>query len=356
MQSSNRLIGIDLSYTISLLGLITFIYSFSINKFAIEEGVLSHSWNILFLDFFPGLFFFLNGLTISLTMRDRKISSRKMLSYMTKRGTLMVLIGLCVCIYWPMNVFIATGFMYLAAPFLVQWNSSILRIVFALSIFIAHGLLFIHVPSSINYKIPEIHGGGIIDLTGFLFFNGYFSIFPWFLFFIGGMLFGRSEIRVRGWLPPTSMLGFVLIFAGFALQYILKKQDTTYLDLRRFDNPFLNFRLLMPAFVFVSIGVIILLVNAGNYLFKVIDLPKIVRWASIISSMKYSILFFQLIICSSIIILTPGAFFAKTPVLIGFTIFITFFTIYLAFFWNKKISNKGPLEWMFKRVSGSAKK
>ena len=356
MQKSNRLIGIDLCYAVALFGTVAYIYFFATNRFAIEEGVLSHSWNILLLDFFPALFFFLNGLTISLTMRDRKVSSRKMLAYLTKRGMLLFLIGLAVCVYWPMNMFIAVGIMYFVAPYVVQWNNTILRVLIILGLFIAHGLLFIHVPSSVSFKIPEIHGGGIIDLTGFVFFNGYFSILPWFLLFIAGMLFGRSDLRARGWLPPNSIVGVALVGVGILLQVVLKRIDVTYLDLRRFDNPLLNFRLLMPSFVFVSIGFSMILINATNYFFRVFEAVKIVKLASLFSSMKYSVLLFQLIISSLTIVLTPGAFFAKSSVLIGFCIAATIFTFYLPIFWSKKISNKGPLEWTFKRISGSAKK
>jgi hypothetical protein len=221
---------------------------------------------------------------------------------------------------------------------------------------LGYGLLFIHVPTSINYSVPEIRGGGIIDLTGFLFFNGYFSIIPWFAFFISGILFGRSEIRVRGWLPPSSILAVALIALGVVLQIMLGKLDTSFLELTRFDNPILNFKLLLPAFVLVAIGLIIILINFGNYFLREFELKFVIKIITVLASMKYSVLMFQLLISSLIIILTPGAFFTNKMILVGFSVFAGLFTLYLPFIWNRKISNKGPLEWIFKRVSGSAKK
>jgi hypothetical protein len=356
MQKSNRLIGIDLSYTIALLGTVFYIYLFATNRFAIRAGVLSHSWNILALDFFPALFFFLNGTTISLTMRDRKVSSRKMLSYLIKRGMFLLVMGLAVCYIWPMNVFVTIGLFYALAPNIVQWNNAILRFLIIAGLFMAHGLLYLHVPNSIGFKLPEMHGGGLIDLTGFAFFNGYFSVLPWMLFFIAGLIFGRGEIRPRGWLPPSSLIGIAIIVFGAFLQFILVKKDDTFLDLMRFDNFLMNFRLLMPAFFCIAIGASVVLINASNYFFKVFELRKVVKYASLISSMKYSILLFQLIISLFIMTLTPGAFFSNKSVLLSYVFGATFITFYLAILWNNKISNKGPLEWTFKRISGSAKK
>jgi hypothetical protein len=356
MQASKRLIGIDLAYTVAVSVIITFIYFFFTNGLAIEKGVLSHSWNIFAIEFFSGLFFFLNGMTIALTMRDNKVSSRKMLAFLTKRGMILFLIGLSVCYFWHLNIFIAVGFMYMVAPYLVQWNSLLLRILIVVLLFLAYILLFLHVPTSIGYKIPEIHGGGIIDLTGFIFFNGYYSLLPWTLFFLSGILFGRSDIRVRGWFPPSSVLALAIIVIGAVLNVILKSQDTNYLDLVRFDNNLLNFRVIMPAFFTISVGLSMLFVNVTNYLFRAFKLPRIERFVSIISSMKYSILFGQLVICSITIVLTPGAFFNKTIFLLSYSLVASFITLYAAFFWHKKISTKGPLEWIFKRVSGSAKK
>lgn len=356
MQKSNRLIGIDLAYAVSLIGTIFYIYLFTTNKFAIRAGVLSHSWNILALDIFPAMFFFLNGTTISLTMRDRKVSSRKLLSYLTKRGMFLLVLGLAVCYYWPMNAFIAIGLFYALAPNIVQWNNAILRFLVIAGLFIAHGLLYLHVPNSISFTLPEIHGGGFIDLTGFVFFNGYFSVLPWLLFFVAGLIYGRGEIRPRGWLPPSSLIALAIIFFGVVLQYLLKQKDDTFLDLMRFDNLFMNFRLLTPAFFCVSVGLSVVFINAGNYFFKIFEVRTLVKYASLISSMKYSILLFQLVISLLTIILTPGAFFSNKTVLLAYVFGATGVTFYLAILWHNKISNKGPLEWTFKRISGSTKK
>jgi hypothetical protein len=99
-----------------------------------------------------------------------------------------------------------------------------------------------------------------------------------------------------------------------------------------------------------------ILINFGNYLFKQVQSPTVIKFITVLTSMKYSVLLFQLLISSLTIILTPGAFFAKMHVLLGYSFGAGLLTLYLPFFWTNKISNKGPLEWVFKRVSGSAKK
>ena len=80
-QTSNRLIGIDVAYTVALFGCVVYGFSFTIGDWVLRT--LTHTKFGIILDCFPALFFFLNGFTITLTMRDRRISNRKLLSINT---------------------------------------------------------------------------------------------------------------------------------------------------------------------------------------------------------------------------------------------------------------------------------
>ncbi len=352
--SSHRLIGIDVAYVISVIGCVIYAFWFIIGD-KVTSSLSQAQFNI-FLDCFPALFFFLNGFTVTLTMRDRRVSNRKLLAYLGKRGSVLFLIGLALCPFWPMNVFIASGLMYIAAPFVAQWNNIMLRIFSLLTVVFGIALLYVDVPTFAEYTPPSLGGGEIYNIMGFVLFNGYYSVLPWFAMFFAGLLYGRTEVRPKGILPPSSIVGIGLIIGSYFVNIMIKKIDNSIEGLLRSDLFFLNIRLLFPAFIFYSIGVSIVVVNAVMFIFRKVQNRKLLKFIQTISSMKYSIFFFH----SVVGILTMQAsnlqFFTQRLVLFVYVILATSLTIYLTFLWKKRVSEQGPMEWLIKRISGSAKK
>jgi hypothetical protein len=353
-SGTNRLIGIDVTYVIALIGCVVYGFSYTIGD--LVQNSLTHTKFNVFFDVFPALFFFLNGFTVTLTMRDRRISSRKLLSYSGKRGSVMLLIGLIFCAIWPMNIFVASGMMFLIIPFVAQWNNVLIRVITLLTIVLGISLLFLDVPAHTTYTLPSLGGGEIYNGLGFLFFNGYYSLLPWIIFFFAGLIFGRTEVRPRGWLPPSSVLGLVLIASSFFVHRFAKILDTDALILRRSDLFFMNIRLLFPAFCLYGIGVSIVLLNACIFFFRKLSSPKLLRFFQTISSMKYSVLLFHVLIGVITLAAANVEFFTKRIALFIYVVLASVLTFYLPFLWRKKVSEKGPMEYIIKRISGSAKK
>lgn len=352
--SSRRLIGIDVAYGIAIFGCIVYGFWFIMGDKV--TSVLTQTRFSIVLDVFPALFFFLNGFTVTLTMRDRRVSNRKLLAYLGKRGSVIFLIGLATCVIWPMNIFIASGLMYIAAPFVAQWNNVVLRLLTLLSILFGVVLLYIDVPTYSTYNPPTLGGGEIYNALGFLLFNGYYSILPWFSFFIAGLLFGRTEIRPRGILPPSSLVAIGLILLSFVVNRYSKKLDNDVVLIQRFDFFLLNIRLLYPGFTIYGIGVCIILLNLVMYTFRKLESRYWLKIIQTISSMKYSLFLFHTLV--GIITLSAAnlQFFTRKLVLFAYVILATFLTFYLIFVWRKRVSDQGPMEWLIKRISGSAKK
>jgi hypothetical protein len=353
-SSQSRLIGIDVSYAIAILGCIMYAYFFTMGDKV--QSALSHSRFNIVMDCFPALFFFLNGFTVSLTMRDRRISSRKLLSYLGKRGSILLLIGLCFVVVWPMNILVASGLMYFAAPFVAQWNNVLLRIFTLLTVVLGITLLYVDVPTHTAYSLPTLEGGEIYNALGFVLFNGYYAVLPWFSFFFAGLLYGRSEIRPRGILPPSSILAVMMIVASFFINRFAKKIDTDITLLQRSDLFFLNIRLLFPAFVVFAIGVSILTLNTSIYAFRSIQNKRFLRTVQTISSQKYSVILWHMIVGTITLLATNVQFFSKKIALLMYVVMAISLTLYLTFFWKKHVSEQGPIEWLIKRTSGSSKK
>jgi hypothetical protein len=353
-SSQNRLIGIDVCYTIAILGCIMYAYFFIMGDKV--QSSLSHSRFNVVMDCFPAIFFFLNGFTVSLTMRDRRISSRKLLSYLGKRGSILLLIGLAFVVIWPMNVLLASGLMYFAAPFVAQWNNILLRIFTLLTVVFGITLLYVDVPTHTVYSLPNLEGGEIYNALGFVLFNGYYSILPWFSLFFAGLLYGRAEIRPRGILPPSSIMAILMIVGSFFVNKYAKRLDTDVTILQRSDLFFLNIRLLFPAFILYAIGISILSLNFSIYLFRKVENRHFLRVVQTISSQKYSVIFWHMMIGVITLLATNVQFFSKKIALLIYVSLAMTLTIYLTFFWRKHVSEQGPIEWLIKRTSGSSKR
>lgn len=352
--SSHRLIGIDVAYVIAVVGCVIYGFWFTIGD-KVTSSLSQTQFNVI-LDCFPALFFFLNGFTVTLTMRDRKVSNRKLLAYLGKRGSVLFVIGLAFCPFWPMNIFIASGLMYIVAPFIAQWNNIVLRIFSLLTIVFGIALLYVDVPTHSVYTTPSLGGGELYNIMGFLLFNGYYSILPWFVFFFIGLLFGRTEVRPKGILPPSSIVGLGLIIGSYFVNIMIKKIDNSIESLQRSDIFLLNIRLLFPSFIIFASGVAIVMVNAVMFLFRRLENKLMLKFIQTISSTKYSVFFFHTVVGLLTMSAANLQFFTRKTILFVYVVLATSLTMYLTFLWKKRVSDQGPMEWVIKRISGSAKK
>jgi hypothetical protein len=191
---------------------------------------------------------------------------------------------------------------------------------------------------------------------GFLLFNGYYSPLPWVVFFFAGLVYGRSEVRPRGWLPPSSLVGFAMMISSFWVNKFAKTLDTDALMLHRFDLNVLNFRLMFPAFCVYGIGMCLVAVNAFIFLFRRLTHPGLLRFVQTISSMKYSVVLFYTLIGAITLMATNIEFFFNRIALFIYVVLATVLTFYLPFIWRKNVNERGPMEFVIKRISGSAKK
>jgi hypothetical protein len=209
------------------------------------------------------------------------------------------------------------------------------------------------VPTSNIYDLPKMHNGELLGLTGFAFFWGYFSVMPWFAFFCGGLLHGRSDIRPKGILPPSSILGLLLMGGSAIAQYYAKMMNP--IDDTTSDLFLLNYHLLYPAFCLFALGFCIVSINLFIYVFRKFSNIKLTKFVQTVSANKYSVLFFHMVIGIITLIASNRPFFQKKYILIIYVVCATFLTFYLTVLWRKRVSEKGPMEWLIKRISGSSK-
>jgi hypothetical protein len=351
MSKNSGIVALDFLYVFALLGTMLGGVFFAIGD---RMHYLSHYHMYVLFDFFPALFLFLNGMTLSILLRDKRVSSRRTIGYNSKKGLVLLLLGIAFAKAMPLNLFFISGFVYLMAGSVVQWNNTILRL---LAVFIAVAtllLLNLDVPSSPYMKILTMQGTGWKQLVAFFVFNGYYSILPWSIFFVMGLLHGRSDLRPKGWLPPTSILAGILIVAALVLEaycaMIYSFDHTSAISI-----PFVNVKLFTPAFVLFESAMCIIFVNLMVYLLRKVEIGRFTKQVQFLSATKYTIYFFLLVFALIIYVVFNKLLFRETVVIVLSSFALVSLSVFLTYWWSKKISEKTPMQWLIKRVAGSTK-
>jgi hypothetical protein len=353
MSRNSAILGIDFCYAVAVIGTMM---AGTLIIIGTKTGLLSHIHYNLFLDFFPSLFFFLNGTTLSLSMRDKRISNRRLLSYMSKRGLFLMGLGTLFITSWPMNLFFACGTFFLIAPLFAGWSNLILRMLIVLFSLFAVVLINSDVKTFPEFGKLELQGAGLSDMAAFVFFNGYYSLLPWGLFFIAGVLYGRGEMKPRGILPPISLIAIAGIVASFFVQkYSLELYNESNPDSVSSVWP-LSMKFLLPAFILFVISSLVLFTNTSIYLLRKGLPDSFSRFIRLIAGSKYSIYMFQLVVGFVLVKTFNLNEFRDRSLLLFFAIVTVISSIVIVAFWKKKLDDMAPIERLMKRISGSAKK
>jgi hypothetical protein len=351
MSKSSGIVALDFLYVLALLGTMLSGVFFAVGD---RMHYLSHYHMYVVFDFFPALFVFLNGMTLSILLRDKRVSSRRTLSYNSKKGLVLLLLSIFFAKAMPLNLFFITGFVYLTAGTIVQWNNNILRLLAAFIAILTLVLLNMDVPTSPYIKSLALQGTGWKQLLSFFVFNGYYSILPWCLFFVMGLLHGRADLRPKGWLPPTSLLAAALIVGSLVLEaycaMIYSFDHSTAISVA-----FFNVKMFTPAFVLFESGLCIIFINLMVYLMRKVELSPFAKRIQFLSATKYNIYFFLLCFSLIIHVVFNKLLFRETVVIISCSFFLVALSVFLTYLWSKKISEKTPMQWLIKRIAGSTK-
>lgn len=353
MSRSSSILGIDFAYAIAIVG--TVVVSMSMIVGEMTE-MLTHVDYFLILDFFPALFFFLNGTTVALSMRDKRVSRRRLLSYLGKRGSVLMIAGLIFLRIWPMNVFFMVGILFMIAPMLVEWSNLVLRMLIVLIALCGVLLINTDVHTFPLYSSLQLQDSGLKELFAWLLFNGYYAFIPFSVFFIAGIMYGRGEMRMRGILPPGSIVSILMMAAGFVVQrYAMQIANPEEMNVA--PQPFpLNVKLMLPAFIIFTLGALHLFMNTSIYIFRKGMPDPYKSIVQLIAGAKYSIYLFQLIIGFIVLSIFNLIIFQDRAVLGVFNAVVIIFCVWFVRLWKSKLDETPPMERIIKRISGSAKK
>lgn len=370
MSSNREIKGIAVSYLLAIVGTILANETFVLKDilYVLKSAPPYHTAQevyFIWFGFFPALFLFLNGYTMTLAFKGKQQSSKRLMGHYSRRGLVLFGLGLLFVGFWPANILIIAGICFFVSPLFVKWETLILQFLLLTVVLLSTVLGNLEVPiypSFSSIKIAEID---LMNVLGFLFFNGYYSVFPWISFFILGVIFGKANVKVRGWLPPVAILGAVLMIAGIAVQPFMNSLCGEIGPLDVFSINFIGIRFHSFSFFLFESGAVIMVVTAINYFAKkwneTVFGAKAISLIDTFSSSKYTLYFFVCAETALLWSLVKGGnqariyWFKSAYILIPASLAMLAISFLLVLWWKKKVTDKAPVEWLLKNISGSRK-
>jgi len=267
--------------------------------------------------------------------------------------------------FWPANILVISGICFFVSPLFIRWESLFLQILLFAVVLLSTVLGNLDIPiypSFAGFKLQEVSA---VNIVGFLFFNGYYSVLPWISFFILGVVFGKSGVKVRGWFPPIAVFGTIMMIAGIVVQPLLNNMFGGIGELNVFSNDIIGIRFHSFSFFLFESGLILMSVSAINYFGKkwneTISGAKMIGWIDRFSSSKYTLYFFVCLETGILWSMVKGGnqariyWFKPIYILIPTSLIMLAFSFLLVIWWKKKVTDKAPVEWLLKNISGSRK-
>ncbi len=204
VNTNKRIIGLDFARAWAMFGML--LVNFMVITSAEENGP---PFLITFMSLFEGrasaLFVILAGIGITLMTRSAvasneniKISNSRKIIW--KRSLFLFILGLLLYVMeWTGDILHYYGVYLFMAAFLITVRKKLLLLLSIILLFTAQYLqLTFNTFEGWGGPIPFINYVDFWTIKGFLrnlFFNGYHPIFPWFSFFLIGMIIGRLDLH-----------------------------------------------------------------------------------------------------------------------------------------------------------------
>jgi hypothetical protein len=257
---------------------------------------------------------------------------------------------------WGINIFIIIGACYLMASALIRLDSLTIHAISLAIILVSLVLVNLDIPFRYKYFVFDVQSDGVARMISFVFFNGYYSVFPWSAAFISGMAVGKGVLRPRGFFPPTSFIAFFIVVLGFATNmYCVNLYAPVDAFVSKFLYPFNNF-MYQPSFILISIGLGWMITNFLNHCFELLGPREWIEKVKDLSTSKFTLLLIMYILGS----LYMAGFAFSGTIVIGFAyplLLLVFIGIGMALaiwsvlFWKRKVNKYAPIEWVIKYIS-----
>ena len=346
-----RIAGVDLAYAISVCVVVAFCLSVGLSKGTSSlSPVVFNPW----VDAFIGMFFFLNGITTTLMLSSKRQRTSKVHRYFVRKGIVFFTIGALASLFWPVNFLMTLGLLFALSPIFLQLNSGIVRFLFIL-VFAICVMSALCAASSLAAGTIGREGFDtvFVDLVDSLFVSGYDRIAPWSLFFLTGVLHGRSDILNRKKQRRSTLIGVVAIVIGSLVQVF---GGTFFTSPVSHDNelifPFFpspDFSII--AFLLFGLGICIVLLNLCLKIMTTQRKKGLLTFLQRFGALKHTF-FLNHILFGGLLCAIFQATGFQNVWIISCAI-ILYLSVYFAFvgMWKKPFT-LGPVEWVLQQLAG----
>lgn len=249
MNKSSRIEGFDFARAFAIFGMMLVNY-----KIIFTKGC---EWNLFFNDFislFEGrsasVFLILAGIGISLMSKDAFMSNsrelrKKINKKLIKRSLFLFIFGMWLYLGfdWTADILHYYGVYMILTIFFLYRDKKFILISIILILLIST-IFQINLDYTFGWNNNFTLYKDFNTLRGFirnLFFNGYHPIFPWFSFFLIGILFGRINFYDEYLIKVIGAKAFVIaIFVETISYLIISINNYSHLIIYFFDTKPLN--------------------------------------------------------------------------------------------------------------------
>jgi uncharacterized protein len=356
----DRIIGFDLARAYAIFGMFIVNFNFCFgNVYQTEEPIGR------FLNIFTGnstsIFIILAGMGVSLMTNKSDYSIEEKAKYKSivlKRSWFLFFAGLLLYTWWSGDILhFYGGYMHLAVFILFIPKRFYLWI--ALLVIVIYHILLWLIPIETSWDFMTFKYADFWTPIGFLrntLYNGWNSMFPWFLFFVVGMWLGKLDWHNKLIKRNIFIVGF-LIFGIIQLIRLWAKNAFVEDFLHRYIlseyfPPYLPFLLVTGGFALMVISICMYIGEQFQQL-KIIDLlakTGKMTLSHYIIHITIGMLFLGLITGKTY----TGFLEDETPTQPIYILLyaISFFVLSVIFswFWSKKFKN-GPFETIMRKIS-----
>ncbi len=361
VNTQKRIIGLDFARAWAMFGML-------LVNFMVITGAEGNGPPLLrtFMSLFEGrasaLFVILAGIGITLMTRSAvasneqiKISNSRKIIW--KRSLFLFILGLLLYVLeWTGDILHYYGIYLFLAAFLITLRKKLLLLLSIIILIIAQYLqLTFNTFEGWGGPTPFINYIDFWTIKGFLrnlFFNGYHPIFPWFSFFLIGMIIGRLDLHNKGIKERLLLFGVTITIltellskglTHFFIPYIGKEAATFLFN----TGPILpNVLYILSATGSAITTLIICLYIAEKYENNWFVI-SIVQTGQLTLTHYVSHVFIGI---GALILLNRMEHQTLLFVLLFSTSFFIF-SILISVLWRKNFS-RGPIEWIMRKIAG----
>ncbi len=361
VNTNKRIIGLDFARALAMFGML-------LVNFMVITGAEGNGppFLITFMSIFEGrasaLFVILAGTGITLMTRSAvasneqiKISSSRKTIW--KRSLFLFILGLLLYVMeWTGDILHYYGVYLFVAAFLITVRKKVLLLLSIIILLIAQSLqLTFNTFEGWGGPTPFINYVDFWTIKGFLrnlFFNGYHPIFPWFSFFLIGMIIGRLDLHNKKIRERLLLLGITITIltellskglTHFFIPYIGKEAATFLFN----TGPILPNILYILSATGSAIAILIMCLNIAEKYTNSWFVTSIVQTGQLTLTHYVSHVFIGI---GTLILLNRMEHQSLLFVLLFATAFFIF-SILISVLWRKKFS-RGPIEWIMRKLAG----